>query len=119
MRVPIFKLKEFLGNKAYRYCHELELRALTVDVMKENPAEERAERSDAAVLLELQQVSQCALYHSVSADIFAGACSSLCSFLLAHTATNVSPTPPREFSNVTRLLQVRVCVRHRARAPRD
>lgn len=39
-----------------KYCHELELRALSVDMIKENPYEKPAETSDAAILLKLQQV---------------------------------------------------------------
>ena len=80
-------------KESNRYCHELELRALTVEVMKENPSEERSDRSDVAVLLELQQVRVFVLCFSVCADIFTAAGGRFCSFVLPSTATNVSPTP--------------------------
>jgi hypothetical protein len=41
-----------------KYCHELELRALAVDMMQENPYEKHAEDNDAATLLKLQHVRQ-------------------------------------------------------------
>lgn len=40
-----------------KYCHELELRALNVEVMNDNPYDAPAARSDASMLLDLQQVS--------------------------------------------------------------
>jgi hypothetical protein len=42
-----------------KYCHELELRALAVDMMVQNPPNIAAEHRDAFALLDLQQVSPC------------------------------------------------------------
>ena len=42
-----------------KYCHELELRVLAVDMMVQNPPNIAAEHRDAFALLDLQQVSPC------------------------------------------------------------
>jgi hypothetical protein len=39
-----------------KYCHELELRALALDIMKEQPYENPQEKTDAGILLNLQHV---------------------------------------------------------------
>jgi hypothetical protein len=42
-----------------KYCHELELRVISSDVMNSNPSDVHADFSHASIMLDLQQVVHC------------------------------------------------------------
>ncbi len=91
-----------------KYCHELELRALAVDVMKENPREVAAEHTDSSLLLDLQQVCRplIRLFNSQN-SLAARGC--FCRHVLDHATTHVRSTRMLYVGCVTLCLQVRVC----------
>jgi hypothetical protein len=90
-----------------KYCHELELRALAVDVMKENPREVAAEHSDSSLLLDLQQVCRRVIRLLDSHNLLA-ARRCFCCHVLDHTTTHVRPTRMLDAGCVMLCLQVRV-----------